>query len=94
MKKIRKRQKLSQTDLARILNCSQITVSRYENGESFPSIHRLRRLLSLTHEEKQSRVILQMLELAGAIIPGGLARTHGQDMGSVEQEAAVFNGKA
>jgi transcriptional regulator with XRE-family HTH domain len=85
VKKIRKQQKLSQADLARILNCSQITVSRYENGESFPSIHRLRRLLSLTHGERQSRVILQMLELAGAIVPGDVTLT--------AQQAEVFNGK-
>ena len=79
VKRIRRQQKLSQAGLARILNCSQITVSRYETGESFPSIFRLRRLLSLTHEEKQSRVILQILELAGAIIPGGVTLTPDQE---------------
>jgi transcriptional regulator with XRE-family HTH domain len=84
VRKIRRQQKLSQADLARILNCSQITISRYENGESFPSIHRLRRLLSLTHEEKQSRVILQMLESAGAIIPEAVTVTLTQEGGHVQ----------
>jgi len=68
VRSIRKGRGLTQAALSNLLNCSQVTVCRYEDGTSIPPIPRLRVLLNLASEESQVRSILHALETAGAII--------------------------
>lgn len=51
---LRKNNKLSQSELAKKMNVSQVTISMWESGTSYPSvptIHKLSKILNVTAEE-------------------------------------------
>src|ERR1039457_4357165 len=67
MKSIRKQRGLSQVQLARLLDCTQNTISRYEQATHTPSVIRLRKLLDLATEQADIEAIVGQLRNAGAI---------------------------
>lgn len=67
MKSIRNRRGLSQVQLAQLLNCTQNTISRYEQSTPIPSVIRLRKLLDLATEQADIEAIIGQLRNAGAI---------------------------
>jgi transcriptional regulator with XRE-family HTH domain len=67
IKSIRDRQGLSQERLAKLLNCTQNTISRYERATHTPPIIRLRKLLELATEQAEIEAVLGQLRSIGAI---------------------------
>jgi transcriptional regulator with XRE-family HTH domain len=67
IKSIRTRRGLSQMQLARFLDCTQNTISRYEQATHIRSIIRLRKLLDLATEQADIEAIIGQLRNAGAI---------------------------
>jgi transcriptional regulator with XRE-family HTH domain len=67
IKSIRHRLGLSQEKLAQLLDCTQNTISRYEQTTHISSVVRLRKLLDLATEEAEIEAILGQLRNAGAI---------------------------
>ena len=74
-RRIRQALGITQVEMARLLGCTQNSVSRYEKGQYNPSVLTLRKLLRLATTEEDSSAVLRSLERAGAILPGvpGLA---------------------
>ncbi len=83
IRNIRKRAGLSQHAFARMLGCSHITVSRYEDGKSQPAILRVRSLLDMNPPQMETEVLLTYLSSVGAIVPVVSLKDEGVDNGHV-----------